>query len=115
MQITGAPESVSRAIESSYYILDSHRGIKSNYRRGYHRKLKLSSAVVQVKFLFPNFMIGYIIGKHGRFTKKLQEQYDCLMRFERSPKVYFVDYKKTDMCIINGRMDNIQDALCYIL
>jgi len=38
-------------------------------------------------------MVGYIIGKKGRFTKRMIDDYGVVMRFEKSPKVMFVDYK----------------------
>jgi hypothetical protein len=52
-------------------------------------------------------MGGYIIGKRGRFTKSVLDNYGVRMRFENSPKVNFVDYKDKDMCVLTGRMDDV--------
>jgi len=52
-------------------------------------------------------MIGYIIGKNGKYTKKMLDDYSVVMRFEKAPKINYINYKKTDMCVMNGRMDNI--------
>ena len=115
MKITGTPKNGSKAVEIAYQILDSHRGIKTRYSGRNIKTLHLSKASVIAKFLFPEKMVGYIIGKHGRFTKRLLDEFGVVMRFERSPRVNFVDYHKQNACVMNGRMDNVQDGLCYVM
>ena len=93
MRIIGTSKNASKAVEIAYQILDSHRGIKARYSTRV-KPLKLSRSSVVSKFLFPEKMVGYIIGKHGRFTKRLLDEFGVVMRFERAPRVNFVDYHK---------------------
>jgi len=37
------------------------------------------------------------------------------MTIESQPVLNFIDYKENDMCVLTGRMDDVQEALCFIL
>ena len=52
-------------------------------------------------------MVGYIIGKGGRFTKKILKESKVVMRFEKTVKVKFVKYKEQSTCVMSGKMDDV--------